>query len=151
MSEVTKNNISSPVKDPYIITSPYGDRTLKGKKQFHSGLDFISETNENTVFAIYDGWVTYDQDNYDESLRWVDRHHSGGNMVIIKHRINDVSYYARYLHLLDNYIKKDQPVKAGQKIGVYADVGISYGAHLHLDLYTLNWKKIDPTFLFEAA
>ena len=54
-----------PIKD-YKITSPYGYRILRGKKEFHDGIDFISVTGDKNVYAIANGIVEYDMDNYDD-------------------------------------------------------------------------------------
>jgi murein DD-endopeptidase MepM/ murein hydrolase activator NlpD len=140
-----------PVKEPYRISSPYGWRTLQGKKEFHSGIDFVSDSDSEDVLAIADGIVVYDQDDYDDALRWVDKHHSAGNMVILQHEIDGQSYYVRYLHLLENTIKKGERVNEGDVIGQYADVGRSFGAHLHIDAYDVDWKKLDITQLFIAG
>lgn len=133
-----------PVKKQ-LITSPYGPRVLNGQKNFHDGIDFISKTNSRDVFSIADGECTFDFDNYDDRKRWTDRQHSAGNMVIIKSKIDGVDYYIRYLHLKENNLTNGQKIKEGDKIGEYADVGYSFGAHLHLDMYDMAWKKIDPT------
>ncbi len=133
-----------PVKSPKI-TSPYGYRTLNGKKQFHDGIDFVSRDADASVFSIGSGLVTYDKDDYIHLKRWVSRKDSAGNYVIIKTRIGDNLYYVRYLHLKENHIAINETVEDGQKIGEYADVGYSFGAHLHLDMYTMDWHKIDPT------
>lgn len=135
----------SPVIKP-VVTSPYGWRTLKGKPQFHDGIDFVNKDRKDTiVFAIWDGEVCLDVDYYDESKRWTDGRHSGGNFVILKHIIDGKLYYTRYMHIDKNTVTKDQKIRKGQTLGHYADVGFSYGAHLHLDMYDYKWKKIDPT------
>jgi murein DD-endopeptidase MepM/ murein hydrolase activator NlpD len=139
-----------PVKKPYRITSPYGWRTLQKKQQFHDGIDFVSSSSKD-VLSILDGVVMFDMDNYDEALRWTDGKHSGGNMIIIKHEFNGKKYFARYLHLGKNTVKKSETIKEGHVIGQYSDVGYSFGAHLHFDLYDDKWKKIDPTFIFEGV
>lgn len=139
----------------FRISSPYGPRILNvqdpvtkqivPKKQFHDGIDFVSKSNDNRVLAIADGIVTYDMDDYEEAKRWTDRHDSGGNMLVLSHIINGVQYYARYLHLEKNLVSKNDFIKQGTLLGNYADVGFSFGAHLHFDLYDRKWKKLDPT------
>lgn len=131
--------------DNYKITSPYGERILNGKKEFHDGIDFKSIINNN-VYSICDCICSYDMDNYDESLRWTDKHHSGGNMVIVDFQLGNTLFHMRYLHLIDNLIKQKQKIKEGMLIGHYGDVGYSFGAHLHNDLYMQSidkWIKID--------
>lgn len=143
--------ISAPVKTPLIITSPYGYRkfvdsnthqTIEG---FHEGIDFVSKSGDASVIAVSSGVVVYDQDDYDDSQRWTNMYHSAGNMLIIQHVIDDVPVFVRYLHIDKNIVSKGSPVIEGQVLGTYADVGRSYGAHLHVDVYDVNWKLIDPT------
>jgi len=136
-----------PVKNPYKITSDYGNRILNGVKEFHDGLDLISKTDAS-VLAIADGTVIYDMDNYNDALRWVDNHHSAGNMVILQHVIDDVTYFVRYLHLRNNFVKVGDKASAGQKIGEYANVGRSFGPHLHVDVWTEKWQKLNPRLIF---
>ncbi|MBN2157893.1 MAG: M23 family metallopeptidase [Spirochaetes bacterium] len=137
----------SPVNNPRI-TSPYGNRNdplNPGQNQFHDGIDLASIDKDINVRAITSGIVVYDMDNYRDALRWVDPHHSAGNYVIIKHLISENTYYVRYLHLKNNTIKVGDAVSEGDVIGQYADVGRSRGAHLHMDMYTEYWVKINPT------
>lgn len=142
--------------DNHVITSNYGERILKGKKEFHAGLDFISRENNN-VYAIADGIVTYDMDDYDDLKRWTDIKHSAGNYLIISHGINNKLYFARYLHLGYNLFQVGQRVKEGDTIGKYGDFGYSFGAHLHFDMWDERWTKanghtiINPFAIFHAA
>lgn len=140
--------LRSPVKKP-IITSPYGERILNGKRQFHDGIDVISEIGDTIVCAITDGVVCHDVDFYQEKKRWKDKRHSAGNYVIVKHIIDDKLYYTRYLHLTVNFCYQGQALEKGEPLGIYADVGRSYGAHLHFDMYNSKWKKIDPSFVLK--
>jgi murein DD-endopeptidase MepM/ murein hydrolase activator NlpD len=140
-----------PVEYNYIVTSPYGPRVLNGKKQNHKGIDFISDSGIRDVYSIADGIVTYDQDDYDEAKKWTDRHHSAGNMVIVRHELKDGLFYVRYLHLLENIVRKEQRVSEGEIIGEYANVGMSYGAHLHIDAYDMHWKPYNITLLFNSG
>jgi murein DD-endopeptidase MepM/ murein hydrolase activator NlpD len=127
------------------ITSPYGDRILNGQKQFHDGIDFISKDGDRSVYCPVDGVCCFDFDDYEDRKRWTDNKHSGGNYTIIQTKIDDEIYYFKFLHLVENYITKGQVIKAGQKIGKYADVGYSFGAHLHLSIYNSKWQTIDQT------
>jgi murein DD-endopeptidase MepM/ murein hydrolase activator NlpD len=133
-----------PVESPHKVTSGYGPRVLNGKRQLHDGIDYVSRNSKN-VLAIADGYVVTDVDYYKPSLRWTDRRHSAGNMVIIKHKIHGKEYFVRYLHLVRNRVEEGLEVQQGETIGIYGDAGISYGPHLHLDMYTKGWVKVDPT------
>ena len=137
--------MQSPVRNPKI-TSDYGvQRTLPdGKVNIHDGIDYVSETNNRSVYSITNGFVAYDFDDYNEMHRY-ESPNTGGNMVIITSVINNKTYHIRYLHLRKNFVVKGQLVPEGAVIGEYADVGYSFGAHLHLDVYTADWKKkINP-------
>ena len=140
-----------PVEHEYRITSPYGPRVLNGKEENHKGIDFVSDSGQNDVLSISDGIVTYDQDDYEEAKRWTDRHHSGGNMVIVRHELEDGLFYIRYVHLLENSVRKGQSLKEGDVIGKYADVGRSFGAHLHIDAFDMHWKHHNITLLFNSG
>jgi murein DD-endopeptidase MepM/ murein hydrolase activator NlpD len=138
-----------PVDDA-VITSHYGPRTYWNKNlkrwivgELHDGLDFVSGAANNSVYAPHTCVCMYDMDNYKEALRWVDKHHSGGNMVIVGFSIMDKAYYMRFLHLIENYIKVGQMLGEGELIGIYGDVGMSSGPHLHNDLYSSSWKKLN--------
>lgn len=146
-----------PVNEPHTLTSPYGPRTINGKPQFHKGLDYVHGDNkgnyhrDKSVVAVGDGVCVFDFDSYDDKKRWNDPEHSAGNMVVLEHLINGKKYFVRYLHLMTNCVKVGQKVKMGEKIGVYGDAGISYGAHVHIDMWDANWKQIDPTPIMLAG
>ena len=128
------------------ITSDYGvERVLPdGKKQVHDGIDFISLKGDRTVYSITNGFVAYDFDDYCHMRRY-EKPNTGGNMVIVTSVIKGVTYHIRYLHLVKNNVVKGQMVYDGMPIGEYGDVGYSFGAHLHLDIYNSTWtKKINP-------
>ena len=135
-----------------IITSPYGNRIDPfdtNKMQFHDGIDIVPCYDDPNIYAIANGKITYDMDDYNPALKYF-KGHTGGNMIIICHSIDDVSYYVRYLHLEANFYNKGDYVTEGAIIGKYGDYGISKGKHLHIDFYTMSWEKIDPTPLFNA-
>src|SRR4030042_210708 len=113
------------------VTSGYGKRVLNGKEEMHAGVDFVSR-ERSTVYAIANGSVSYDMDNYKEALRWIDRKHSLGNFVIIDSFIDKKMHHIRYAHLLFNHVIVGQSIKEGDILGEYADVGYSFGPHLHI-------------------
>lgn len=155
-----KKELCPPVRNP-VVTSPYGWRMLAGARQFHDGVDSVNSGHNcvdrlnpigTDVFAIADGQCTFDYDKYDDRFRMDLQGHqqdTAGNMVILKHLIGGKWYYVRYLHLLKNTIQNGEIVTKGQRIGCYADVGFSYGPHIHNDVYLPDWsKKVDPNPLF---
>lgn len=135
-----------PLQKP-IITSKYGERMLNGSKSWHPGMDFVAGDGDVSVFAIADGTVVFDFDGYDERQRWdMSSNSSGGNFVILKHNLKGVDYFVRYFHLKENTVTNGQKIKEGDLLGHYADVGYSYGAHLHVDMTTVwgRWGNVDP-------
>jgi len=128
------------------ITSDYGARRVlpDGNANIHDGIDFVSKINDKTVYSVTDGYVVYDFDDYCHIKRY-EKPNTGGNMVIVTSVIKGVTYHIRYLHLVKNNVVKGQMVYDGMPIGEYGDVGYSFGAHLHLDIYNSTWtKKINP-------
>lgn len=140
--------ISSPVLNAKI-TSNYGYRVLNYKLNFHNGIDIVSTTYVTDVFSILDGEVVFDFDLYKHELRFKDTKHSGGNYVIIKSIIDNEIYFLKYLHLLKNFVSLAEKVKSGQKIGIYGDVGYSFGSHLHISVYNHRWDIINPNIVFK--
>lgn len=133
------------VKEPKI-TSDYGvERILPdSKKQVHDGIDFISLKGDRTVYSITNGFVAYDFDDYCHMRRY-EKPNTGGNMIIVTSVINGLTYHIRYLHLIKNYVSKGDMVTKGMLLGEYGDVGYSFGAHVHIDVYVADWsKKINP-------
>ena len=131
-----------PVNNP-VITSRYGWRILNGQRQWHNGIDLISRESSKVYSPFPDGVVVYDMDNYNELTRWSDAHMSGGNMICIQYIVNGIKYYMRFLHLGINIVFNGQKVSEGQELGYYANVGISYGAHTHNDLYDEKWVNLN--------
>lgn len=130
---------------PFRVTSPYGPRVLNGQQQFHDGVDLVSDASRD-VWATVEGTVVYDKDNYDPNNRWtLGSSDSGGNMVILSAQIDGRIYYIRYLHLETNNCIYGQHIRPGYKLGVYGDVGYSFGAHLHVDAFTATWQRVDVT------
>jgi len=114
------------------MTSPYGDRPSPingGAPEHHNGVDLIDSKGDATVYAIADGEVTFDHDDYKEWQRWDGNSNSSlGNFIIIKHCLKEKNVYVRYGHLTENVVKKGQMVKQGEKVGAYGNVGMAKGA-----------------------
>ena len=144
-----------PVSRP-IVTSRYGWRMLNGQRQWHPGIDYVSPETE-LVRAILPGEVAIDFDEYEHAKRWSGPH-TAGNYLCIKHetppgglrRQFGLHTFWRYLHLENNECALHQLVNQGDIIGRYGDVGFSYGAHLHLEAYTLKWEPMDPRPILQA-
>ena len=122
--------VSFPVlKSNYIyLESPFGERTYKGKKEQHNGIDLqyrfpttkLKDNKADIVVAIYDGTV-----------KKVTYSSSRGYYIEIKH-IN--GFISRYLHLKKGSIlvKVGQKVVKGQSLATTGMTGNADGVHLHL-------------------
>ncbi len=105
------------------ITSGYGWRTLKGKDDFHTGVDFIGS---KSILAIADGTVVSAASDK-----------VGGNFVVILH---DDGYASCYFHLASYSIAKGDTVVQGEQIGVMGETGTgAMGVHLHFEVRD-NWR-----------
>jgi murein DD-endopeptidase MepM/ murein hydrolase activator NlpD len=140
----------SPVEKP-VVTSHYGWRLLNGQKQWHTGIDYVSGAGNKTVSAIANGTVVLDFDDYVDAKRWTDPASSAGNYICVKHDLAQGSFFVRYLHLKKNTVTHGQKVLEGQILGDYADVGFSYGSHLHIEAYDSQWKPFDISELLKGV
>jgi murein DD-endopeptidase MepM/ murein hydrolase activator NlpD len=70
-------------------------------------------------------------------------------VVIIDHRLENGLYHVRYCHLRENMVYKGQKVLEGDQLGFYADVGFSFGAHIHIDMFDVNWAIVNIEELFK--
>jgi murein DD-endopeptidase MepM/ murein hydrolase activator NlpD len=135
-----------PIAEPYKITSPFGAKRNipPWGEHTHDGVDLVSNFNQN-VYAAAGGKVISDRDTYEHAKRWVaGSGNSVGNRVIIESIIDGKKYFCAYYHLIENYVEEKQDILTGQLIGMYADVGMSYGAHLHFMMWDEHWKVVNP-------
>ncbi|MEG1028103.1 MAG: peptidoglycan DD-metalloendopeptidase family protein, partial [Oscillospiraceae bacterium] len=117
-----------PVPSSTRITSPFGWRTLWGKKDFHTGID-IGAKNGQDIVAANAGTVI--------SATF---HPSYGNMIIVDHGGGHATLYA---HASKLYVKVNDKVTRGQKIAAIGSTGASTGNHLHFEV-RINSKRVDP-------
>lgn len=114
----------------YRMTSPYGQRVLNGKSEFHGGVDLVG-VGGTAVCSVCDGTVVQSRIITDKSnLTW-----QWGNYVAVQAKDGAVIYYC---HLASRAVKKGDKVKAGQRIGIMGNTGYSFGAHLHLEVRRNN-------------
>jgi murein DD-endopeptidase MepM/ murein hydrolase activator NlpD len=110
------------------ISSPYGDRILYGKPDFHLGID-LPAPKGTEIYASKGGTVlkaTY--------------HSSYGYYVLIDHGGEISTLYAHCSKLL---VSKGDKVTRGQVIAEVGNTGNSYGAHLHYEVRK-DGKTTDP-------
>ncbi len=122
----------TPGKGINRVTSPYGWRTLNGKREFHYGNDSVIT---GAVRAIWDCIKTEISYGYNGGR---------GNLVRL--------YYSKtlrviYQHLKSISIVSGQKVKQGDAVGVMGNTGYSFGAHLHTEVQVLingKWTPVNP-------
>ena len=96
----------------------------------HRGIDIAGHTGE-AIFAVDAGVIVY--------AGWNDRGY--GNMVMIDHGTGFQSLYA---HMSALNVVCGQSVGQGEVIGAFGSTGNSSGSHLHFELMTSLWGKVNP-------
>lgn len=112
-------------KGKYKITSPYGNRVLNGKPEFHKGVDLVG-IDDKTVYAPCDGVIGTSTRVYvGATAEW-------GNYIRLDSA--DGKYSIFMCHLKSRAVVKGQKVTKGQKLGVMGNTGYSFGAHTHFEV-----------------
>ena len=120
----------------FRLTSPFGDRVLNGKKEFHKGYDLVG-VDSKVVIAAAGGTVIRSRMITDKSNRtW-----EFGNYVCI---YGDDGRYYYYCHLASRAVSCGQRVQAGDKLGVMGATGYAFGAHLHFEIRDAEGTSICP-------
>jgi len=131
-SVIENTNFGSPLKSikwKSVITSRFGKRILRGKVNYHTGLD-MGVIEGTDVCAIMSGKVII-----------ANTGNTGyGNYIVINHGSGYVSMYA---HLSKIMIAEGSIVKKGDVIGKSGNTGNSTGPHLHLEIIE-NGLLVDP-------
>ena len=112
----------------YKITSKYGWRTLNGKREFHTGVDFAASYG-TTIRASDGGKVTF--------AGWKGNY---GKLIIITHDDGSQTYYAHNSSLL---VSRGDKVYQGQSIAKMGSTGRSTGNHCHFEI-RINGKTVNP-------
>lgn len=107
------------------ITSRYGYR---GGGEFHTGLD-IAKPIGTPIYAAATGEVIYSG-----------KKGTYGNVVIIQHADNVITYYA---HCKDLLVKEGDFVVSGTQIATIGMTGRTTGPHLHFEV-RINGKTVNP-------
>jgi len=117
-------------KIPYhgTVTSTYGYRTLRGRSNFHTGIDFAGPRGSSIV-ASDGGTVTF--------AGWKG---SYGYLVIIDHKNGFSTYYAHCSKLL---VSAGQKVAQGELIAKVGSTGNSTGSHCHFEIHYYG-KTVNP-------
>ena len=125
----------SPFLTPSLrVTSPYGRRPALG--DYHCGIDMTPVGGDMTVCAVMAGTVVRSRIVTDTSVRtW-----EWGNYVAVAQEDGIVAYYC---HLASRAAEEGDILRAGDRIGVMGDTGLSYGVHLHFEVRRRG-TVIDP-------
>jgi murein DD-endopeptidase MepM/ murein hydrolase activator NlpD len=118
------------------VSSTFGWRAdpLKGKREFHEGVDFASKSGSK-VAAVGAGIVT-----------WSGKRYGYGYMVEINH---GNGYVTRYAHNKKNLVTVGEKVEKGQAIAVIGSTGRSTGTHIHFEVVH-NGKQVNPKKYFSV-
>jgi LysM repeat protein len=111
-----------------VMSSNYGWRRLRGRSEFHTGVDFAGPFGSRIV-AIDGGTVTF--------AGWKGNY---GNTVIISHGNGLESLYG---HNSSITVKVGQRVGKGEQIARMGSTGRSTGNHVHLEIRR-NGKHVNP-------
>lgn len=108
-----------PIPGYSRVSSPFGYRTLYGRKDFHTGTDFPAPTGTKIV-AAEEGKVTH--------AGWLGTY---GQLVVISHGKGISTAYAHCSSIL---VRVGQVVNKGQAIALVGNTGNSTGPHLHFEV-----------------
>ena len=124
-----------PYKGEVRVSSPFGWRTLFGKRVYHKGVDLVG--TDKTVRAVVGGVVGQSiiiTDPKNRTSEW-------GNYVRIDGEDGRLYYYC---HLSKRLVERGAKVAVGDAIGIEGSTGKSTGSHLHFEVRE-NGSSIDPT------
>ena len=124
-----------PYKGEVRVSSPFGWRTLSGKRVYHKGVDLVG--TDKTVRAVVGGVVGQSiliTDPTNRTSEW-------GNYVRVDGE-DGRQYY--YCHLSKRLVSRGDKVSVGDALGIEGSTGKSTGSHLHFEVRE-SGKSIDPT------
>ena len=128
--EKYKNSVLK--KGNHKVTSPFGMRTIFGKRSMHNGIDLVGENSTlDYIIAFADGVVKISK-NSSTAGEYVQIDHGNGQ-------------YTRYLHMKkgSRTVKVGQAVKKGDVLGYMGATGNVTGALLHFDV-NIDGCYVDP-------
>ena len=134
INRTSTNTTTTPSKTTSAVVSPVANRKITSQFQpyyrkdysnawSHVGIDYISNSSNDNIYAFYKGTVTKASSNS-----------SVGNYIEIKHNINGKTIYSYYFHLKQRKVSAGTTVSAGQVIGIMGNTGASSGKHLHFQI-----------------
>lgn len=128
---VDENN---PYCLPYQASVRSGYRFRRSRP--HNGVDLSLHTGD-TIRAAFNGVVRFSSGGAATG--------GYGNLVVIRHTNGLETYYG---HLSRRLVEADEPVKAGEVIGLGGSTGRSTGPHLHFETRYMG-QSFDPERVFD--
>lgn len=128
------------------ITSNYGQREdpITGKTEFHTGIDLVPTTKDNTVSCIGNGIII----DYMNTVKGYSDKYTKGNYVRVRHPSGRETMY---LHMKEGSVKDyrlGDSVFKGETLGLVGATGRATGAHLHFQIYNPTGKVVEPPYAF---
>jgi hypothetical protein len=105
----------------------------KGKREIHTGVEFLNPTG-TPVLAAAKGDVVFAGDDLKNQVAPYRNYY--GNYVVLQHEFPafDEPVFTLYAHLSEIDVKEGDDVKAGDQIGLVGSTGAATGAHLHFEV-----------------
>lgn len=139
-----KIRLRRPVSKTFPISSPFGTRVIRGKPEFHKGVDFAVPVGV-PVLASVDGTVI--------RSGWENPHEPKqgyGLRVMQQVLIDGVAYFLWYAHLNKVVVFDGQKIKAGEVVGHSGNTGRTTGPHLHLGIRQMDTKDFFDMEFFDS-
>ena len=121
----------------YSVSSDFGIRKhpISGLSNFHTGVDLLSETEDDNVHPVKPGIVVLAK-----------YHPQYGNTVVVRHSNGIESLYG---HLANMKVEVGDKVTTETILGRVGNTGVTTGKHLHLEIlvggYPVNPQKVIRT------
>lgn len=123
--------VGSPFKDDFIITSRFGirDESAFDGDGFHEGIDIIPKNKKanHAVYLVEDATIT-DFGVSNTAGKYIIAQTTTGFRLVFKH-LSKI-FYQNELGEVRNI-----PLKAGTRIALMGNTGLSFGAHLHYEIW----------------
>jgi len=119
----------------------FGNFVWPAENHYLSGYDWSPETNHRGIdIAGHEGAGVYAADaGVIVYAGW--NNYGYGNMIIIDH---GTGFQTLYAHLSALYVGCGQSTGQGEAIGAFGSTGRSSGSHLHFEIMTSRYGKVNP-------
>ena len=115
-----------------FVASDFGWRRLRGRKEFHTGIDIAAPYGSRVVatapgYVLFSGWVR-----------------GYGNTVVLYHGHGFVTLYA---HMAMQAVKRGEFVDRNRVVGYVGSTGRTTGSHLHYEVIKYGIRQNPILFL----